>query len=146
MWKNAEQLKGPLARRNVCDGPQFHVEDDPRLLRVGRILRRFHLDELPQFFNVLLGHMSVIGPRPSPDDENQFCPAWRDARLSVKPGLTGLWQVSRTRAPNTDFQEWIRHDLDYVERQSWRLDLLIIFKTTKGILGRLSRSRDRGRG
>ncbi len=81
--------------------------------------------------------MSVIGPRPSPDDENQFCPAWRDARLSVRPGVTGLWQVSRTRAPQADFQEWIRHDLDYVEHQSWRLDLVIIYKTTLDILGRL---------
>lgn len=137
MCRNAEQLKAQLVRRNVCDGPQFHAEDDPRLLRVGRFLRRFHLDELPQFVNVLLGQMSVIGPRPSPDDENQFCPAWRDARLSVRPGLTGLWQVNRTRAPNSDFQEWIRHDLDYVESQSLRLDLLIIFKTTGNIMGSL---------
>jgi lipopolysaccharide/colanic/teichoic acid biosynthesis glycosyltransferase len=141
MCRNAEQLKAQLVRRNVCDGPQFHIEDDPRLLRVGRFLRRFHLDELPQFVNVLLGHMSVIGPRPSPDDENQFCPAWRDARLSVRPGLTGLWQVSRTRAPHSDFQEWIRHDLDYVESQSWRLDLLIIFKTPGRIIGRVHRGR-----
>ena len=137
MCKNAEQLKARIAGQNVCDGPQFHVEDDPRLLRVGRLLRRFHLDELPQFVNVLFGHMSVIGPRPSPDNENQFCPAWRDARLSVRPGVTGLWQVSRTRAPQADFQEWIRHDLDYVEHQSWRLDLVIIYKTTLDILGRL---------
>jgi len=137
MCKNAEQLKGQLAGENVCDGPQFHVEDDPRLLRVGRVLRRFHLDELPQFVNVLFGHMSVIGPRPSPDDENQFCPAWRDARLSVRPGVTGLWQVSRTRAPQADFQEWIRHDLDYVEHQSWRLDVVIMYKTTRDIISRV---------
>ena len=137
MCKNAEQLKGGLAEENVCDGPQFHVEDDPRLLPVGRVLRRFHLDELPQFVNVLFGHMSVIGPRPSPDDENQFCPAWRDARLSVRPGVTGLWQVSRTRAPHADFQEWIRHDLDYVEHQSWRLDVVIMYKTTRDIISRV---------
>ncbi len=103
------------------------------------MLRRFHLDEMPQFVNVLLGHMSVIGPRPSPDDENQYCPAWRDARLSVKPGVTGLWQVDRTRAPNTDFQEWIRHDLEYVERHSWRLDLRIMCKTAENMLDRLRR-------
>ncbi|MEE8458547.1 MAG: sugar transferase [Phycisphaerales bacterium] len=137
MCKNAEQLKEGIAGQNVCDGPQFHIEDDPRLLRVGRLLRRFHLDELPQFVNVLFGHMSVIGPRPSPDDENQFCPAWRDARLSVRPGVTGLWQVSRTRAPQADFQEWIRHDLDYVEHQSWGLDLMIIYKTTRDIISRV---------
>ncbi len=137
MCKNAEQLKGQLAGHNVCDGPQFHVEDDPRLLGVGRLLRRFHLDELPQFVNVLFGHMSVIGPRPSPDDENQFCPAWRDARLSVRPGVTGLWQVSRTRAPQADFQEWIRHDLDYVSRQGLRMDLMIVTRTAWQLAARL---------
>ncbi|UCD76419.1 MAG: sugar transferase [Phycisphaerales bacterium] len=134
MCKNADRLKASLSRSNICDGPQFHIEDDPRLLRVGRFLRRFHLDELPQFFNVLMGHMNVIGPRPSPDDENQFCPAWREARLSVRPGLTGLWQVNRTRAPNTDFQEWIRYDLDYVHRRSLWLDLWIIYETTKSMI------------
>ncbi|MHC4416230.1 MAG: sugar transferase [Planctomycetota bacterium] len=139
MCKDADRLKARLATRNICDGPQFHIEDDPRLLRVGAFLRRFHLDELPQLINVLLGQMSIVGPRPSPHDENQFCPAWREARLSIKPGLTGLWQVSRTRAPNTDFQEWIRHDLDYVEHQSWSRDLLIICKTPACILQRIRR-------
>jgi lipopolysaccharide/colanic/teichoic acid biosynthesis glycosyltransferase len=141
MCRQAEQMKAALRRENICDGPQFHISNDPRLLRVGRILRKFHLDELPQFFNVLMGHMDVVGPRPSPDDENQFCPAWREARLSVRPGMTGLWQVSRTRAPNTDFQEWIRYDLDYVQRRSWRLDLWIIFRTVKSILMRGKRRR-----
>lgn len=137
MCRDAEKLKPALAAFNRCDGPQFHLDDDPRLLRVGRFLRRFHLDELPQFVNVLRGQMSVIGPRPSPDAENQFCPAWRDARLSVKPGLTGLWQVCRTRAANQDFQEWIRHDLEYVGRRSWRLDLMIIAKTAGSLLHRM---------
>ena len=134
MCKDADRLKADLSDSNVCDGPQFHIDDDPRLLRIGKVLRRFHLDELPQFFNVLLGQMNVIGPRPSPENENQFCPAWRETRLSVRPGLTGLWQVNRTRAPDTDFQEWIRFDLDYVHRRSWWLDLWIIYETTKGIL------------
>jgi len=131
MSRHAELMKAQLAGKNVCDGPQFHVVDDPRLLRVGKFLRRFHLDELPQFFNVLAGDMTVIGPRPSPDGENQFCPAWREARLSVRPGITGLWQVRRTRAPNTDFQEWIRHDLEYVTRQNWRMDLWILLETVR---------------
>ncbi|MHC4652246.1 MAG: sugar transferase [Planctomycetota bacterium] len=138
MAKNADASKKTLAARNVCDGPQFHIEDDPRLLRVGRLLRRLHLDELPQFINVLLGQMSVIGPRPSPDDENQFCPAWREARLSVKPGITGLWQVDRTRAPHADFQEWIRHDLEYVERRSFTLDAVILYKTIEDVCRRLA--------
>jgi lipopolysaccharide/colanic/teichoic acid biosynthesis glycosyltransferase len=138
MSRNADADKAMLAERNVCDGPQFHIEDDPRLLRVGRLLRRLHLDELPQFVNVLLGQMSVIGPRPSPDEENQFCPAWREARLSVKPGITGLWQVDRTRAPNADFQEWIRHDVEYVERQSVGLDAVILYRTIEDVCRRVA--------
>ena len=118
-----------FAEQNRADGPQFYIPDDPRLLRCGGWLRRFQIDELPQFVNVLLGHMSVVGPRPSPDKENQYCPAWREARLSVRPGVTGLWQVRRTREPETDFQEWIRYDLEYVRRQRWSLDLWIILQT-----------------
>jgi lipopolysaccharide/colanic/teichoic acid biosynthesis glycosyltransferase len=136
MTRDAESLRGALAGRNLCDGPQFHINDDPRLLRIGRLLRRLHLDELPQFVNVLLGDMSVIGPRPSPDNENQCCPAWREARLSVKPGITGLWQVDRTRAPDSDFQEWIRHDLEYVDRRSLGLDALILCKTVEDVCRR----------
>jgi lipopolysaccharide/colanic/teichoic acid biosynthesis glycosyltransferase len=135
MVKNAEQLKAQLVAQNACDGPQFFIARDPRLLRCGRLLRRLQIDELPQFWNVLLGHMSVVGPRPSPDRENQFCPAWREARLSVRPGITGLWQVRRTRLPETDFQEWIRYDLEYVQHQSWRMDLWIIFETVRRIVG-----------
>jgi lipopolysaccharide/colanic/teichoic acid biosynthesis glycosyltransferase len=135
MCRNAEQIKARLVGANVCDGPQFYIADDPRLLRVGKFLRRFQLDELPQFWNVLLGHMSIVGPRPSPDRENQFCPTWREARLSVRPGITGLWQVRRTRVPLTDFQEWIRYDLEYVQHASWRLDLWIILMTVKKVLG-----------
>ena len=134
MCKNAEALKAQLAAQNRCDGPQFFIENDPRLLKVGKFLRRYQLDELPQFWNVLMGHMSVVGPRPSPDKENQFCPAWREGRLSVRPGVTGLWQVRRTRAPQADFQEWIRYDLEYVQHESWRLDVWIIWTTVKRIL------------
>jgi len=129
MRKDAERMKERLAEKNQADGPQFFIEDDPRLLRCGKLLRKFQIDELPQFLNVLAGHMSVVGPRPSPDKENQYCPAWREARLSVRPGVTGLWQVRRTREPETDFQEWIRYDLEYVRRQSYRLDLWIIVQT-----------------
>jgi lipopolysaccharide/colanic/teichoic acid biosynthesis glycosyltransferase len=135
MCRNAERLKARLVGANLCDGPQFYIADDPRLLRTGKFLRRFQLDELPQFWNVLLGHMSIVGPRPSPDKENQFCPAWREARLSVRPGITGLWQVRRTREPQTDFQEWIRYDLEYVQHASWRLDLWIIMLTIRKVLG-----------
>jgi len=136
MRRDAEKIKAELTRTNEADGPQFFMRDDPRLLRCGKLLRRLQIDEFPQFFNVLLGHMSIVGPRPSPDKENQFCPAWREARLSIRPGITGLWQVRRTREPQTDFQEWIRYDLEYVQRESWTLDLWIIFRTIRQIVFR----------
>lgn len=135
MRRNAESMKAQLAGMNQADGPQFFMENDPRILKVGKVLRKFQLDELPQFINVLLGHMSVVGPRPSPDKENQCCPAWREARLSVRPGVTGLWQIRRTREPQTDFQEWIRYDLEYVQHRSWRLDFFIILQTIRKVLG-----------
>jgi lipopolysaccharide/colanic/teichoic acid biosynthesis glycosyltransferase len=134
MRKDAEKIKAELRVQNQADGPQFYIENDPRLTRVGRIIRKANIDELPQFFNVLLGHMSIVGPRPSPHQENQFCPAWREARLSVRPGVTGLWQVNRTRIRGSDFQEWIKYDIQYVESQSWLLDLRIIWKTFTVIL------------
>jgi lipopolysaccharide/colanic/teichoic acid biosynthesis glycosyltransferase len=129
MRKDAEKIKHDLKKLNQADGPQFYIENDPRLTRVGKFLRRYNLDEFPQFFNVLLGQMSVIGPRPSPYHENQYCPPWREARLSVRPGITGLWQIRRTRRTGADFQEWIKYDLEYVENASWRLDLSILYKT-----------------
>ena len=127
--RSGSDISQVLLSKNVSDGPQFFVENDPRSTRIGRFLRNTQLDELPQFLNVLAGHMSVVGPRPSPRRENQFCPAWREARLSVRPGVTGLWQIRRTRAEGLDFQEWIRFDLEYVEQMSWRLDLWIIWRT-----------------
>jgi lipopolysaccharide/colanic/teichoic acid biosynthesis glycosyltransferase len=129
MRKDAERYKARLRRLNLSNGPHFYMERDPRLTKVGRFMRRFHIDELPQFFNVLAGHMSVVGPRPSPHSENQGCSTWRETRLSVRPGITGLWQVSRTRRLGGDFQEWIRYDVEYVENCGFWLDLRIILRT-----------------
>lgn len=137
MRKQADVVKEQLRRRNQADGPQFFMENDPRVTRVGRILRKLQIDELPQLLNVLAGHMSIVGPRPSPYSENQFCPSWREARLSVRPGLTGLWQVSRTRRKGLDFQEWIRFDIEYVDNASWLLDLKILVKTMRVVVSGL---------
>jgi lipopolysaccharide/colanic/teichoic acid biosynthesis glycosyltransferase len=129
MRRDADEIKKRLLAQNQADGPQFFMEDDPRLLGVGKLIRKTYIDELPQFFNVLMGSMSIVGPRPSPHRENQYCPPWREARLSVRPGITGLWQVRRTRRRGMDFQEWIKYDIEYVENISWRLDLAIIWET-----------------
>ncbi len=135
MRTDADRIMAHILAKNRSDGPQFFMETDPRTTRVGRFLRKTNLDELPQFLNVLAGHMAVVGPRPSPRAENQYCPAWREARLSVRPGVTGLWQVSRTRKPGLDFQEWIRFDMEYVRRANLRLDLLIIVRTLRLLRG-----------
>ena len=140
MRKDAERIKAQLKTLNQADGPQFYIENDPRLTRVGRLLRKYNLDELPQFFNVLIGDMSIVGPRPSPHHENQYCPPWREARLSVRPGITGLWQVKRTRKAGNDFQEWIKYDIEYVERRTFWLDLVILWKTVANVFGKLSRN------
>ncbi len=129
MYRNADRLTPRLAEKNICDGPQVFIKQDSRVTRFGHILRRFEIDEFPQFWNVLIGDMSVVGPRPSPDEENQYSPAWRDLRLSVRPGITGLWQLERTRAPGEDFQEWIKYDIEYVRRASFWFDFGLCAKT-----------------
>jgi lipopolysaccharide/colanic/teichoic acid biosynthesis glycosyltransferase len=134
MRKDAEAIKKGLKSTNLSDGPHFFMERDPRLTRVGWFLRATNIDELPQLFNVLLGQMSIVGPRPSPYSENQFCPAWREARLSMRPGITGLWQVRRTRQSGLDFQEWIKYDIEYIENAGWRMDLLILWQTIGAVL------------
>jgi lipopolysaccharide/colanic/teichoic acid biosynthesis glycosyltransferase len=131
MIAGADRIQEKLRRINQVDGPQFMMDDDPRVTVVGKFLRETFIDELPQFINIFLGQMSIIGPRPSPKTENLFCPSWRYARLSVKPGITGLWQVCRTRLAGRDFQEWIYYDTEYVKNISLSLDSKIFFKTAK---------------
>ncbi len=129
MVAGAQQEQEELRAINEVDGPQFKISDDPRITTLGAFLRETNLDEIPQFLNVLAGHMSIVGPRPSPDEENQMCPSWREARLSVRPGITGLWQVSRSRDRRNDFQEWIYYDTKYVRQISLWRDLVIAVKT-----------------
>ncbi len=134
MITGAHEIQQKLRAVSQVDGPQFKMADDPRINTVGRFLRETYIDEIPQFVNVFLGQMSVVGPRPSPELENTLCPPWRDARLSVRPGITGLWQIFRTREPMRDFQEWIHYDVQYVRTLSLKTDLGICWQTTRKLL------------
>ena len=134
MVTNAEQLKHELAAMNEMTGPVFKVSNDPRVTRIGKFLRKFSLDELPQLFNILRGEMSLVGPRPLPVDEvKRFYDLAHRRRLSVKPGLTCLWQISG-RNKITDFKEWVRLDLEYIDNWSLWLDLKILFRTVPVVL------------
>jgi len=130
----ADTMQEKLRVVNQVDGPQFKMEHDPRINMVGNFLRNTYIDEIPQFLNVLMGQMSIVGPRPSPEEENSLCPYWRDARLSVRPGITGLWQICRTREESKDFQEWVQYDTEYVRKLSLKLDLWICFKTATKLI------------
>lgn len=134
MVTDAEQRKAELEAINEMTGPVFKVTNDPRVTRVGRFLRRWSLDELPQLINVLRGEMSLVGPRPLPVDEvARFDDPCHRRRLSVKPGLTCLWQVSG-RNNVRDFNEWVRLDLHYIDNWSLWLDLKILLRTIPAVL------------
>jgi lipopolysaccharide/colanic/teichoic acid biosynthesis glycosyltransferase len=127
MRADAAEIRARIGHLNECDGPVFKISNDPRFTRIGRILRKYSLDEIPQLWNVLRGDMSVVGPRPLAESELRTCPSWREARLQVKPGLTGLWQVSSREKKS--FHDWILHDLRYVRDQSFLLDMSILVRT-----------------
>ena len=134
MVTNAEQLKHELAAMNEMTGPVFKVTNDPRVTPIGKFLRKYSLDELPQFFNVLRGEMSLVGPRPLPVDEvKRFNDLAHRRRLSVKPGLTCLWQISG-RNNVTDFKDWVRLDLEYIDHWSLWLDIKILWRTLPAVL------------
>ena len=129
METDAEQRRDELAAFNEMEGPVFKVTDDPRITPLGRILRKFSIDELPQLWNVLRGEMSLVGPRPLPVDETKrFNELAHRRRLSVKPGLTCLWQISG-RSEVKDFRDWVRLDLEYIDNWSLWLDLKILVRT-----------------
>lgn len=134
MVTDAEQLKAELEVLNEMDGPVFKVTNDPRVTPIGRFLRRWSIDEWPQMINVLLGDMSLVGPRPLPVDEvRRFDDLAHRRRLSVKPGLTCLWQVNG-RNKVTNFRDWVRLDLEYIDNWSIWLDLKILMKTVPVVL------------
>ena len=134
MRAGAEQERAALESRNEMDGPVFKMRDDPRVTPLGRILRRASLDELPQLFNVLAGQMSIVGPRPLPVDETAALTGRHRRRLSIRPGLTCLWQVSGRS--DLTFAEWMALDLEYVDRWTLWLDLAILLRTIPAIVSR----------
>ncbi len=136
MLTNADQMQRSLAAQQQMDGPQFKMDHDPRVTSVGYWLRRLNVDELPQLWNVVRGEMSLVGPRPSPFRENQICVPWRNGRLSVRPGISGLWQVCRKDRATGDFHQWIHYDLLYVRNVSLRLDVMILAATIFTLGGR----------
>lgn len=131
MVPNAEELKDQLAHLNVMSGPVFKIPDDPRVTRVGKWLRKTSIDELPQLFNVFLGHMSMVGPRPAlPSEVKLYGPDFRK-RLSVRPGITCLWQISGRN--DVDFHDWMRLDMEYIDGWSLFLDIKIMAKTIPAV-------------
>jgi len=132
MQADAEARLRELMPHNEMDGPVFKMRQDPRITRVGRFLRRFSLDELPQLWSVLLGDMSLVGPRPLMPHEIAGHDSWQRRRLSMRPGLTCLWQVSGRN--HVDFDHWMRLDLEYIDRWSLGLDLRILARTVPAVL------------
>jgi exopolysaccharide biosynthesis polyprenyl glycosylphosphotransferase len=132
MVADAENRKFALAHLNERDGPAFKIENDPRTTRIGRFLRKTSIDELPQFFNVLSGEMSLVGPRPPlPDEVKKYEWLFRK-RLSVKPGITCIWQISGRN--NVSFDRWMQMDHEYIENWSLWLDLKILLRTIPAVL------------
>ena len=133
MVQNAEELKASLQHLNILPPPDFKIIDDPRITRVGRFLRKTSLDELPQLLNVVLGEMSLVGPRPTSFDASTY-DLWHTERLEVLPGVTGLWQVVGRNAAT--FDERLRLDIEYIDRMSFRLDMWILMRTLLAVVRR----------
>lgn len=138
MWKfrsmvvNADKLKEQLQDQNELSGAMFKIKDDPRITSVGKIIRKYSIDELPQLLNVLLGDMSLVGPRPPLPDEVKHYTDYDKQRLLVVPGCTGLWQV--TKRNDASFKEMVALDIKYINHSSCWYDLKIIFKTVGVII------------
>jgi len=132
MFEDAEERKESVRHLNVMDGPAFKAKDDPRITRIGSFLRKFSLDELPQLWNVLKGEMSLVGPRPPIPEEVARYQRWQKRRLSMRPGLTCIWQISGRS--KLDFETWMKLDLDYIDTWSMKLDFLILLKTIPAVI------------
>jgi exopolysaccharide biosynthesis polyprenyl glycosylphosphotransferase len=132
MVQDAEAKRAVLESQNEMDGPVFKMRDDPRITKVGKVLRKLSIDELPQLWNVLRGDMSIVGPRPPIPAEVEKYERWQRRRLSMRPGITCIWQVSGRST--IDFKRWMEMDLEYIDNWSLALDLKIILKTIPAVL------------
>jgi exopolysaccharide biosynthesis polyprenyl glycosylphosphotransferase len=133
MVTNAEQFQEKLQAFNEVDGPVFKIKNDPRITRLGKILRKTGIDEIPQLINVVRGEMSLIGPRPPVESEVKQYQRWHLRRLSVKPGITCTWQVQRNRN-DIKFDNWMKMDLNYIDNWSLKKDFLLVFKTISAMV------------
>jgi lipopolysaccharide/colanic/teichoic acid biosynthesis glycosyltransferase len=132
MYVDAEQRRAALGAQNEMDGPVFKMRHDPRITRTGRFLRRFSLDETPQLLHVLVGQMSLVGPRPPLVDEVARYEPWMTERLSVRPGLTCIWLVSgRNEVP---FERWVQMDIDYVRHRTLAMDFRLLLQTFPAVI------------
>jgi exopolysaccharide biosynthesis polyprenyl glycosylphosphotransferase len=132
MIENAEGRRAELEHLNQMTGPVFKAKGDPRITWLGRLLRRYSLDELPQLWNVVAGDMSLVGPRPPIPEEVDQYESWQRRRLSMRPGLTCLWQISGRN--QIDFDRWMELDLQYIDSWTPGLDLRILLKTVPVVL------------
>jgi lipopolysaccharide/colanic/teichoic acid biosynthesis glycosyltransferase len=132
MENDAEKKKAELLEKNEMSGPVFKISDDPRVTKVGRFLRKYSIDEFPQFLNVLRGDMSLVGPRPALPSEVAGFEPWQHRKLSVKPGLTCLWQADGRNS--IDFEDWMKMDLKYIDNWSLWEDTKIIARTIPTVL------------
>jgi lipopolysaccharide/colanic/teichoic acid biosynthesis glycosyltransferase len=130
---DADKVRESLMRYNEADGPVFKMRNDPRVTAVGRFIRRHSLDEFPQFINVLVGDMSIVGPRPPMPHEVEHYEEWQLRRLSVRPGLTCLWQVAPNRHAIA-FDKWVNLDLEYIDRRNVWFDLQLIARTVRVVV------------
>lgn len=138
MHVDADERRSELIESNEMNGPVFKMKDDPRITRVGRVIRRLSVDELPQLFNVLKGNMSLVGPRPALPDEVVQYTDYEKLRLIVTPGITCTWQITPNRN-DMPFEKWLEMDLEYIEtRTAWQ-DIKIIFKTPFAMLSATGR-------